>query len=75
MNDEPNRIFIGSFDGGVNTVVIPNQVIERANAKLDAERRKREAAAAKAKMEVLQDARSRGRLKKAFKLILRRRGR
>jgi hypothetical protein len=75
MNDEPNRIFLGSFDGGVNTVVIPNQVLERANAKLDAERQKREAAAARAKLQVLQDARGRGRLKKALKLVFGKRGR
>jgi hypothetical protein len=69
--NSPNRIFIGSFESGVNTLVIPSQVLERANDQLDRERQRREAAAARAKLQVLQSARNRGRLRKALARVFR----
>jgi hypothetical protein len=69
--DNPRRVFLGSFEGGVDTVVIPNQVLERANDQLDRERQRREAGACKAKLAVLQSARARGRLRKLMRAVFR----
>ena len=60
------KIFLGSFEGGTDIVVIPNQVLERANAQLDAERARREKIAAEAKLRTMQSARARGKLRKAL---------
>lgn len=77
MSDEPERrkIFLGSFDGGVTALVVPPQIIARANAALDAEKEKREMLASAAKTKSLQDARSRGKLKRALTALGFRRGR
>jgi hypothetical protein len=52
-SNPPNRIFIGSFESGVNTLVIPSQVLERANIKLDAERARRENIASEAALALM----------------------
>jgi hypothetical protein len=63
---EPRKILLGNFDGSVNALVVPAAVIKSANAAFDAERRKREMLASAAKTKAPQDARSRGKLKRAL---------
>ena len=46
MSDEPNRIFVGSFEGGLDILIIPAEALKQANDRLDAEREKRLAEAA-----------------------------
>jgi hypothetical protein len=75
MSDTPNRIYIGSYEPGVTHLIVPRQVLAQANDRLDAERRARETAEAKARMQVLQQAKSRGRLRKALRGVFRGRGR
>jgi hypothetical protein len=71
MSDEsPKRlIYLGSFPEGLPTrVILPAPAIRKVEAALDAERARNEALAAKAKLAIMQQARARGRLKKALKL-------
>jgi hypothetical protein len=72
VNDEPRRIFLGSYEAGTTHVIIPSQAVNRANEAFDRERKRREMEAAKAKLRVLQDARSAGRLKRALASVFRR---
>jgi hypothetical protein len=71
----PKRIVLGSFEAGATAIIIPSRALDRASKAFDAERQQREALARKAKMEVMQAARARGRLKRALELVFRRRGR
>jgi hypothetical protein len=77
MSDETqrNRVFLGSFDDAVNLLVVPPEILAKANAKLDAEKQKRELLASAAKTKAMQDARSRGKLKRALAALGFRRGR
>lgn len=72
---EPRRVFLGSFDGSVNLLVVPPALIAKANAKLDVEKQKREMFASAARTKALQDARNRGKLKRALTALGFRRGR
>jgi hypothetical protein len=69
VTDEPKRVFLGTFSDGLPVnLIIPRDGLKPATDILDAERQKRETAAAKAKLATLQAARGRARLKKALKL-------
>jgi hypothetical protein len=68
VTDEPRRILIGSFDANTTHLTIPAPVLARANDQFDAERRARELAASKAKLQVMQAAKARRRLKQATRL-------
>jgi hypothetical protein len=65
-------VYLGSFEGGTDIVVIPEPTLARASAQLDAERAAREMAEAKAKLATMQAARSQGRLKRALRAVFRR---
>lgn len=65
-DDQPRRIFLGSFEAGLHHLIIPAPVIARANATFDAERARREKEAAQLKAQALQAAKSRSRLKRAL---------
>jgi hypothetical protein len=72
MNDDnPRRVYIGSYEGGTAHIIIPAPALARANEVLDAERARREAEAAKAKLQILQSARNRGRLRKLMRAVFR----
>lgn len=66
MNDEPKRIFLGSFEAGLHHLIIPAPVIARANATFDAERLRREKEAAQLKAQALRNARNRGKFRRAL---------
>ena len=70
--DVSKMIVLGSFEGGLNRLIIPPRVIARANAAFDAERALREREASRVKREILQAARARGRLKRALAAVFRR---
>jgi hypothetical protein len=74
---EPRRIYLGAFEGGLNKLILPARALDRANNVFDAERAQREREASRAKTMALQDARNRGKLKKALTACFghRRRGR
>jgi hypothetical protein len=75
-DDEPTKVLIGVFGEGMpNVLYIPRGGLKPAEQIFDAERKKREAAAAAAKLQILQSARARGKLTKALKLVFNRRGR
>jgi hypothetical protein len=63
MPNEPRKIFLGNYES-VDTLVIPNEILERASAQLDAERAQR--AAAKEKAAVLGATKAQGRLRRGF---------
>jgi hypothetical protein len=65
------KIYLGSFESGTDIVIIPEPTIARAHAQLDAEQARREAAAAKAKLQVVQSARARGKLRKLMRAVFR----
>ena len=71
-NEPPRRIFLGSFEGGTDIVVIPPGVLDAANVKLDAARAAREREAERTRLAVMQAARSQGRLKRALRAVFRR---
>jgi hypothetical protein len=76
--NEPKRIHIGTFSEGVpNILYVPAGALKPFTDVLDRERAQREAAAAKARLQIMQQARSRGRLKRALAACFggRRRGR
>lgn len=71
-DEEPRRIFLGSFEAGLHHLIIPAPVIAKANATFDAERARREREAAQLKAQALRDARARAKLARALRAILRR---
>jgi hypothetical protein len=71
MTDAPRRVYIGSFEGGTDIVFIPQPVLERAGAQLDAEHKKREREVAMAKLRVMQNASARGKLRKLMRMVFR----
>jgi hypothetical protein len=76
MNDDgtPRRLIeIGSYELGANVVVVPRAPLAAIEAKLAAERVQREADAEKARLAVMQAARSQGRLRRALKAVFGRR--
>jgi hypothetical protein len=66
------KIFLGTFQGGTDIVVIPPGVLDAANVKLDAARSAREREAERAKLATMQAARAQGRLKRALRAVFRR---
>jgi hypothetical protein len=66
----PKRmIYIGSYESGINDLLIPREVLQLAEAKLAAERATREAATMEAeKAKVLQSARTGGKLRRLLGL-------
>jgi hypothetical protein len=67
-------VFLGSFEGGLpDAFEIPEEPLRKIEARLDAERAQREAEAAKAKLQIMQSARSQGRLKRALRAAFGRR--
>jgi hypothetical protein len=70
---ESRRIFLGCYEGGTTHVVVPREILQSADQKLAADRAAREAAAEKAKLQVLQSARNQGRLRRALHAVFRRR--
>jgi hypothetical protein len=69
-------ILLGSFESGTHNVVVPAVAFARANAEFDRERAARELAAAKAeaeapkaRLQVVQTARNRGKLRKALRMV------
>jgi hypothetical protein len=70
---EAKRIFIGAFTPGTTNIIIPTAALQRAERILDAEREARLKAAALARSQGVQAARSRSRLKKALTSVFRRR--
>jgi hypothetical protein len=69
-----HMVYLGTFSDGMPThAIIPREVWESAAQKLDAERARREAEAEKARLGVMQAARSQGRLKRALRAVLGRR--
>jgi hypothetical protein len=75
MTDEgaPNRIFLGTYEGGTTHVIVPREILQSADQKLAADRAAREAAAEKARLATMQAARSQGRLKRALRAVFGRR--
>ena len=69
MTDTPRRIFLGHYEGGTTHVVIPSAPLAALDQKLAVERAQREAEAEKAKLAVMQSARSQSRLKRALPAI------
>jgi hypothetical protein len=68
----PRRIVIGSYESGAHLVVIPRQVLTRANQVFDAERARREAEAVSAnasRVKAMRGARAMRRLKKVLTLL------
>jgi len=73
-DDEKRLIYLGSFSDGLPThVILPAAPIRRVEAALDAERQKREREAERARLAVLQAAKSRGRLRRALRACFQRR--
>jgi hypothetical protein len=71
----PRRIVIGSYESGAHLVVIPKGALRPAEQILDREREKREKLASEAKTRALQQAKNRGRLKRALAACFHRGGR
>jgi hypothetical protein len=76
--EPPNRVFLGNYEGGLNHLIVPREAWTQAEAKLDAERERREAErmqrealAASARLQAVQDARIRGRLRKLTRALFR----
>jgi hypothetical protein len=68
MNDEPRKmVYLGTFDSGLHHLTLPAAPIRRIEARLDAEREKREREVERARLAVLQTARARSRLKRALR--------
>ena len=67
------KIFLGTFEGGTDIVIIPPGVLDAANAKLDAARAAREREAERSRLAVMQAARAQGRLKRALRAVFGRR--
>jgi hypothetical protein len=67
MTDGPKLIYLGTVENA-NAIILPTQPVRRVEARLERERAKREAEAAKAKLAIMQQARGRVRLKKALKI-------
>jgi hypothetical protein len=70
-DDAPNRVYLGTFEGGVTHLIIPAPALARANEVLDRERAKREKLANEAKTAALRLARNRGKLRKALRAVFR----
>ena len=64
------KIYIGSYEGGTRVVVVPREVLKRADAQLDEARKQREQAEAMVKLQIMQRVRANGRLKRALKAAL-----
>jgi hypothetical protein len=60
------RVYLGTVEGGANIIIIPPQTLTRANQIFDAERAQREALAAKARLQVMQAAKARGKLRRVM---------
>jgi hypothetical protein len=60
------KIFLGGFDAGSTLVVVPRQALAKANTAFDAEKQKRERAAIRTRLRIVQDARAQARLKRAI---------
>lgn len=73
MTDEtPKRVFLGSFEGGLPSYFeIPQPILERAGAQLDAERARREALAGETRRAALSRAKSMGKLRKLARTLFR----
>jgi hypothetical protein len=74
MSDDdglPKLRYIGSYEGGTNHIIIPRAPFAVIEQKLEADRVARDLAAEKAKLATMQAARSRGRLKRALRAVLR----
>jgi hypothetical protein len=68
--DNPRRIYLGTVESA-DTIIIPRAALDEASAKLDAARERRTREEARAKAEVLQSARNRGRLRKLLRAVFR----
>jgi len=78
MNDEPKRIFVGSFESGVTHLVVPAAATRPAEAVFNAERQRHQMLANKAKLATLQSAKAQDKLKRAMQSVFghgKRRGR
>jgi hypothetical protein len=73
MNDERKMIHIGTFSEGLpNVLFVPTGALKPYTDVLDSERAKREAEAAKARLQITQQARARSKLKRAMNAVFRR---
>jgi hypothetical protein len=73
-NAERRMVYLGSFTGGLPDIFeIPAEPLRKIEARLDTERAQREAEAERAKLAVMQAARSQGRLKRALRAVFGRR--
>jgi hypothetical protein len=70
MSEGPKLIYLGTFPEGLPThVILPTEPIRRIEARLAAEQARRQAEAAKAKLQVMQAARGRTKLTRALTLV------
>lgn len=66
MSDGRKQIFLGSYEGGTTAVIIPSRALDRANEAFDAERKRHEMEASRAKLAVTQAAKARSKLRRAI---------
>jgi hypothetical protein len=73
--DERKLVYLGNFEAGLHHLIIPAPAIRKVEAVFDAERRQREMEAERARLAIVQAAKSRSKLKRAMHAVFRRRGR
>jgi hypothetical protein len=70
-DEGPKLIYLGSFDSGLHHLTLPAAPIRRIEARLDAEREKREREVERARLAVLQAAQARSKLRRALSACFR----